>query len=1625
MKKNIRKIIASTALAAMTISVLPSNLVVFATDGTTENFYEIYPKPQEINYKGGEFQLSDEINIVYDEGIDIYTKKRVNEVLESSNLEATVSNEIMPGKTNFLVGINESGGIVDNYFNENVPHDESFFDEKMDSNIVSVDDGVIGVIGEDPDSAFYGVTTLKHVFNQIEDDKMIQNFRADDYAEVAHRGFIEGYYGNPWSNEDRAELMKFGGDYKLNQYVFAPKDDPYHNSKWRELYPDEKLSEIKKLAQVGNETKNRYVYALHPFMHSPVRFDTDENYQTDLEVIKDKFTQLLENDVRQFAILADDAAAPAQGASMYVKLLTDLTRWLEEQQSTYPDLKTDLMFCPSDYYGNGSSTQLKELNKAEDNVSIVMTGGKIWGEVDENFANNFMNNISTEGNPGRAPFFWINWPCSDNSKQHLIMGGNDTFLHPGVDPSKIDGIVLNPMQQAEANKSALFAVADYAWNIWDNKDEADKNWNDSFKYMDHGTAEETNSSLALREISKHMINQNMDGRVRPLQESVELAPKLDAFKEKYESGLNIKEDALELIEEFTNLQKAAGYYKENPGNERTRDQIIYWLNCWEDTMDAAIGYLKSAIAVEDGDDEAAWVNYSDAQTAFAKSKTYGFHYVDHTEYAEVGVQHIVPFIKNMGQNLSAVIGSIVDPNKVIATYISNRQDSPSGNTDNIFDNNVSTEIVYKNPNRIDVGTYVGVKYSNPINLKNVEFLMGTNSNPNDTMQKAKIQYTVDGKDWVDLEDGVEYTLPKSIKVENLDLKVRGVRLISTEAKSNTWLGVRDINVNKKDDSNSGVEFNPSIIRSESWKVYEGNESSLLDGDDNTGVWYKTANGDTSLAGEFIGMDLGKEIKLDGIRFVVGKNGGGSSDKWKKFKLEYSVDNENWTTIKEYDKTGAPAGKDVIEETFETPITAKYVRLTNMENINKWLTFSEFSIVSEELESAGNKENVYTNTELDLLSLAKDDITKLISSGNITLNSGQYIGLKLDRIKDLSSINIDISSDAGLKIQSSMNGVEWTEVTDVNSLEDGRYVRLLNTSNESVSFDLNKFEVLSNEVYEPSLVKAYVGDTGAKKAVDGNLKTSVKFNGAPSAGDTIVYDLGQEILVDNLKYVVLDTEVDHVRDGKIQLSLDGETWTDAITIGDGVENGVDDMYAKPLQNGYIHGNQSGGIVPIDSAYVEGANLNQKAKYVRIIFTAPYRHRWTVINELMINNGEYIPTVNDPTYISNPIEERGFVPSNLRDGELTTSYKPNTNSGAVNEGSITYRLSEKTDVRKVTIVQDGSSISDAKVMARVGDGSENVTDEWVQLGTLGNSLNEFINRDYSNIYEIKIEWTGVAPNIYEIITLNQEFEFPINDSLKAKYDELIELNGDEYTLSSFEDLKEALDNAKVILDDTNSSQKKIDKALENLNRAESELALRATDFEAFDEILALGNSLVEEEYTVESWNAFSEKLAIANKADENRANYTQEQVNQIVSELDSSIKALVRDINKNDLEELVNTSKILLEEAVEGFNIGEYHDGAKAGLTEEVNNAEVILNNSEATQEEINSAKEDLEKALEKFNSLEIIESTGDFNGNGKIDIGDLAIVSKNYGSITNTTIDLNKDGVVDKYEIDFINHRILN
>ena len=59
------------------------------------------------------------------------------------------------------------------------------------------------------------------------------------------RGIVEGFYGTPWSFEDRADLINFCGKNNLNAYIYAPKDDPYHRDQWRKPYPEDKIKDLK------------------------------------------------------------------------------------------------------------------------------------------------------------------------------------------------------------------------------------------------------------------------------------------------------------------------------------------------------------------------------------------------------------------------------------------------------------------------------------------------------------------------------------------------------------------------------------------------------------------------------------------------------------------------------------------------------------------------------------------------------------------------------------------------------------------------------------------------------------------------------------------------------------------------------------------------------------------------------------------------------------------------------------------------------------------------------------------------------------------------------------------------------------------------------------------------------------------------------------------------------------------------------------------------------------------------------------------------------------------------------------------------------------------------------------
>jgi len=66
-------------------------------------------------------------------------------------------------------------------------------------------------------------------------------------------GIIEGFYGKPWTWEERQETVSFLAPYGYGFYLYAPKADPFLRRKWQEPYPGPLAASIQAFASIAAE----------------------------------------------------------------------------------------------------------------------------------------------------------------------------------------------------------------------------------------------------------------------------------------------------------------------------------------------------------------------------------------------------------------------------------------------------------------------------------------------------------------------------------------------------------------------------------------------------------------------------------------------------------------------------------------------------------------------------------------------------------------------------------------------------------------------------------------------------------------------------------------------------------------------------------------------------------------------------------------------------------------------------------------------------------------------------------------------------------------------------------------------------------------------------------------------------------------------------------------------------------------------------------------------------------------------------------------------------------------------------------------------------------------------------
>ncbi len=311
----------------------------------------------------------------------------------------------------------------------------------------------IVVAGRDNSGTYYGVQTLLQILNQ----QHIMQCEITDYPSVTDRGVIEGFYGNPWSHQDRLRQFDFYGKYKMNTYVFGPKDDPYHRARWREPYPTKEAAQLKELVDAAHKNRVKFVWAIHPAGDIKWCLEDSVNVANKLELMYDL-------GIRSFAVFFDDVWGEGARGDKQAGLLNYLTDvFVRKHHDVEP-----LIMCPSQYnkgwshgdYLNTLGTQMYP------EVRIMWTGNSVVDMIEANDMEWINGQIK------RKAFIWLNYPVNDYCGSRLLMG--KTYGN-GLDiADMVSGFCSNPMEYAEASKLSLYSIADYTWNM--PKYDSEKSW---------------------------------------------------------------------------------------------------------------------------------------------------------------------------------------------------------------------------------------------------------------------------------------------------------------------------------------------------------------------------------------------------------------------------------------------------------------------------------------------------------------------------------------------------------------------------------------------------------------------------------------------------------------------------------------------------------------------------------------------------------------------------------------------------------------------------------------------------------------------------------------------------------------------------------------------------------------------------------------------------------------------------------------------------------------------------------------------------------------------------------------------------------------------------------------------
>ena len=325
----------------------------------------------------------------------------------------------------------------------------------------------------------------------------------NEAPDFAIRGVVEGFYGTPWSHEQRLRGIEYFGDYNMNSFFLAPKDIPWQRFNWRSPFDSNFLSSTKELIGQGRKNAIDIVVCVSPGLS--VKYSDEK----DVDAVVNRYKQLFDLGARHFGLLWDDIAwelAHEEDIAAYVSTAAAHADFTNRVWAKLVALDSNnvLTMCPMHYSGRGNEPYVQEVGRnLHPRVNMMWTGRSIISEYLD-----IADAVIFERNALRQALYWDNFPVNDGGLQKNLYIGPVRGREVGLEKYSA-GLVSNPMLQFEMSQLPLFTIGDYLWNTASYN--PDQSWERALAHF----VEDEKDRLALRKFLRTSMGTPVGGDPAP------------------------------------------------------------------------------------------------------------------------------------------------------------------------------------------------------------------------------------------------------------------------------------------------------------------------------------------------------------------------------------------------------------------------------------------------------------------------------------------------------------------------------------------------------------------------------------------------------------------------------------------------------------------------------------------------------------------------------------------------------------------------------------------------------------------------------------------------------------------------------------------------------------------------------------------------------------------------------------------------------------------------------------------------------------------------------------------------------------------------------------------------------